>query len=151
MKQYSFTKVDLIVDNEVVTGFAESAGIITVQRSATQHNKVMDAKGAMNVATSGDLSGTITFNILQTSDWNNKMHAKATLAQSVGTAPNSNTFEAINASIQDKMGGVQAEATTGYIPKVAGVVRGNGIATKAWTIMFEKVSFSTAQEHAVVF
>ncbi len=139
MKQYSFNKVDLIIDGEKVTGFANSNNIITAARSVNAHASIMDAKGNMNVATSADLSGIISFNLLHTSDTNQVLQARAILDQSLGLADNGAVFVPWHAIIQDKMGSTLVAATTGFIPKVPNISRGNGFTVHNWNILFEQI------------
>lgn len=150
MKQYSFNKVDLIIDgltvtsgNPKVSGFADSGNIITAARSVNAHNAIMDAKGNMNVSTSANLSGIISFNLLHTSDSNQHLQAKAIIDQSLGLADNNATFTPWNAVIQDKMGGTLVKATTGFIPKVPNLSRGNSFSVHNWNIMFEQIHWPT--------
>ena len=139
MKQYSFNKVDLIIDGVTVSGFADSNNIITAARSVNAHNAIFDAKGNMNTATSANLSGIISFNILHTSDTNQILQARAILDQSLGLADNSAVFIPWHAIIQDKMGGTLVAATTGFIPKVPNIARGNSFSVHNWNILFEQI------------
>lgn len=139
MKQYSFNKVDLIIDAVPVTGFGASNNIITAARSVNAHDPVVDAKGGLNVATSGNLTGIISFNLLHTSDTNQVLQARAILDQSLGMSPTSAVFIPWHAVILDKMGGTLVAATTGFIPKVPNLTRGNGISIYNWNIMFEQI------------
>lgn len=151
MKQYSFNKVDLIIDGETVTGFSESANIITAARVANQHNDIVDAKGNLNVSTSANLCGVISFNLLHTSDSNQILQARAILDQSLGLADNSAVFIPWHAIIQDKMGDTLVAATTGYIPKVPNIVRGNGFSTYTWNLKFEQIHWPTPGTYTKVF
>jgi hypothetical protein len=146
MKQYSFNKVDFIIDQETVSGFADSASIITATRSVNAHNAVFDAKGNMNTSTSANVSGVISFNLLHTSDTNQTLQARAILDQSKGLADNSELFTPLHAIIQDKMGGTLVTGTTGFIPKVPNIARGNAFSVLNWNIMFERIDWP---DHAV--
>lgn len=151
MKQYSFNKVDLIIDGATVDGFADSNNIITAARSANAHNSIMDAKGNMNVSTSANLSGIISFNLLHTSDSNQVLQARAILDQSLALADNSASFVPWHALIQDKMGGTIVAATTGFIPKVPNISRGNGFTTHNWNIMFEQIHWPVPGTYSNVY
>jgi hypothetical protein len=144
MKQYSFNKVDLILDGVIIDGFTDGAGIITAARSAAQHGKVMDARGKMAVTTSADQSGYFAFNLLQTSDSNQVLLARSILDQSVGLASNTTQFIPITGAILDKMGGTLVAGTSGFIPKRPNVVRGSGITTNSWMVAFETVNWGTS-------
>ena len=143
MKQYSFNKVDLIIDGVTITGFSDSNNIITAARATSAHTAIMDAKGNMNVATSANLSGIISFNLLHTSDSNQVLQTRAILDQSLGLADNNATFVPWHAIIQDKMGGTLVAGTTGFIPKVPNISRGNSFSVHNWNIMFEKIHWPT--------
>jgi len=151
MKQYSFNKVDLIIDGATVDGFADSNNIITAARSTNAHNPIFDAKGNMNVATSANLSGIISFNLLHTSDSNQVLQARAILDQSLALADNSAKFVPWHAIIQDKMGGTLVAATTGCIPKVPNIARGNGFTTHNWNIMFEQIHWPVPGTYSNVY
>ena len=139
MRQYSFNKVDLIIDGITVTGFANSNNIITAARSVNAHSPMVDAKGGLNVSTSADLTGIISFNLLHTADSNQQLQARLIIDQSIGLADNNNDFLPWNAIIQDKMGGTLVAATTGFVPKRPNLVRGNGFSTYNWNIFFEQI------------
>ena len=139
MKQYSFNKVDLIIDGVTITGFADSANIITAARTTAAHTAIFDAKGNMNTATSANLSGIISFNLLHTSDSNQILQARAILDQSLGLADNGAAFVPWHAIVQDKMGGTLVAATTGFIPKVPNISRGNSFSVHNWNVMFEQI------------
>ena len=151
MKQYSFNKVDLIIDGATVEGFADSNNIITAARSVNAHNAIMDAKGNMNVSTSANLSGIISFNLLHTSDSNQTLQARAILDQSLALANNSAFFIAWHALIQDKMGEAIVAGTTGFIPKVPNISRGNGFTTHNWNIMFEQIHWPAPGTYSNVY
>lgn len=139
MKQYSFNKVDLIVDGVTMKGFSQSNNIITAARSVNAHNAIMDAKGNMNVETSADLSGFISFNLLHTSESNQVLQARAILDQSIGLADSSANFIPWHAIMQDKMGGTLVGGTTGFVPKVPNISRGNKFTVHNWNILFEQI------------
>ncbi|NQZ74587.1 MAG: DUF3277 family protein [Ekhidna sp.] len=141
MKQYTFNKVDLIIDGVTISGFADSNNIITAARAVNAHNDVIDAKGNMNVATSANKSGLISFNLLHTSDSNQVLQARAILDQSLGLADNNAVFIPWHAIVQDKMGGTLVAATTGYIPKVPNLSRGNSFTVHNWTVRFEQIEW----------
>lgn len=139
MKQYSFYSVDLLLDGVPVTGFSTSNAIITAERASPQHIDAMGARGEMAVATIADQSGTINFSLMQTSDWNLVMQARALLDQNTGLSGNVATFTPYQAMINDKMGSTLVTGVNGYTPKQPAIVRGVGIVNLNWTIRFEEL------------
>lgn len=141
MKQYSFYNVDLLIDGQPVTGFSDSNTIITAARSREVHNKIVDARGKVVVNTIADKSGTITFGILQNSDWNSILRSKLDQTQSVGLSGNASTFIPVQVMMSDKMGGTKVTGTNGWISAHPTLVRGSGINTNQWVIDVERLTF----------
>ena len=142
MKQYSFYSVDLLLDGVAVTGFNQSNAIITADRASPQHIDAIGARGEMAVATIADQSGSISFSLMQTSDWNQIMQARALLDQNTGLSGNVATFTPYQAMINDKMGSTLVTGVNGYTPKQPAVVRGIGIVNVNWVIRFEEIYFT---------
>ena len=142
MKQYSFYSVDLLIDGVAVTGFPTSNAIITADRASPQHLDVVGARGEMAVATVADQSGIIAFSLMQTSDWNLIMQARALLDQNTGLSGNVATFTPYQVMINDKMGSTLVTGVNGYTPKQPAVVRGIGFVDVKWTIRFEELFFT---------
>ena len=142
MKQYSFYSVDLLIDGVAVTGFPTSNAIITADRAAPQHLDVVGARGEMAVATVADQSGIIAFSLMQTSDWNLIMQARALLDQNTGLSGNVATFTPYQVMINDKMGSTLVTGVNGYTPKQPAVIRGIGIVNVNWAIRFEELFFT---------
>ena len=142
MKQYSFYSVDLLIDGVAVTGFPTSNAIITADRASPQHLDVVGDRGEMAVATVADQSGIIAFSLMQTSDWNLIMQARALLDQNTGLSGNVSTFTPYQVMINDKMGSTLVTGVNGYTPKQPAVVRGIGIVSVNWAIRFEELFFT---------
>ena len=96
----------------------------------------------MAVATVADQSGTISFSLMQTSDWNQVMQARALLDQNTGLSGNVATFTPYQAMINDKMGSTLVTGVNGYTPKQPAVVRDIGIVNVNWVIRFEELYFT---------
>lgn len=141
MKQYSFYNVDLLVDGQAVDGFSDSNAIITASRSRESHNKIVDARGNVVVNTIADLSGTITFGLLQNSDWNQYMRERLELSQSVGLSGNAATFLPFQILLKDKMGGTKVNGVNCWVAAHPAIVRGTGINTVNWTIDCSRLLF----------
>ena len=139
MKQYSFYSVDLIIDGMTIDGFSDSNAIITASRDTPQHGKVMDARGKMIAITSADKSGTVTFDLLQTSDSNKWLQLRALETHDTGTSGGSDMFVPCQLMMMDKMGNAVATGVNGIITMQPGLVRGTGLATDTWVLQFEQL------------
>lgn len=142
MKQYSFYNTDLFIDGNRVDGFTAGQSIISVSRNVPQHLPVMDAYGKLAVATTADLSGGLTFPLLQTADWNEILYARAQLSQATGLSGNKSLWVPIQAQLVDKMGDVLVNCVNGAILKQPSIVRGVGFTSNMWAIYFERVQIS---------
>lgn len=131
----------MLIDGEQVTGFTDSNAIITAARNREAHNKIVDARGNVVVNTIADLSGTITFSILQTSEWNSKLRAKLEQTQSVGLSGNAGTFVPMQIMMTDKMGNAQVTGVNAWIAAHPTLVRGTGINSVNWVIDMERILF----------
>ena len=149
MHQYSFYNVDLLLDGMLINGFSDSNAIITAQRDSAQHGKVMDARGKMVVVTSADKSGTVSFDLLQTSDSNMWLQARALQTHDTGTSGGTDVFLPIQLMMNDKMGRTVVTGVNGFITMQPGVVRGNGIATDTWILQFEQLWIVRGQSKKV--
>ncbi|UOT58043.1 virion structural protein [Aeromonas phage ZPAH14] len=149
MKQYSFYSVDLLVDGILMEGFSDSNAIITATRDAPQHGKVMDARGKMVAITSADKSGTITFDLLQTSDSNQYLQTRAMQTHDAGTSGGTDVFIPCQVMMNDKMGRNVATGVNGIITMQPGLVRGTGLATDTWVLQFEQLWLVRGQSENV--
>jgi hypothetical protein len=145
MKQYSFYNVDLLLDGIPVTGFTDNNSIISAGRTNVQHTKVIGARGEMSVATIADRSGRIVFTLLQTSDYNAVLNSRAILSQNTGLSGNRQTFDPIQALMNDKMGLALVTGVNGFIPVMPAIVRGTGIVSLSWTVEFEQIWFTNGK------
>ena len=145
MKQYSFYAVDLLIDGDRVEGFTAGQSIITAQRSVPQHLDVIDAYGKMAVATTADLSGTISFPLLQVASWNERLYQKAQLTQATGLSGNKSLWTPMQIQIVDKMGDLLVNGVNGFIRHQPAVIRGVGITSNAWTIRVERLQFKAGE------
>jgi hypothetical protein len=149
MKQYSFYNVDLLLDGIPVTGFTDNNSIISAGRTNVQHTKVVGARGEMSVATIADRTGRIVFTLLQTSDYNAILNSRAILSQNTGLSGNRDTFQPIQAFMNDKMGLTVVSGVNGFIPVMPAIIRGTGIVSLSWTIEFEQLWFTNGQYEQV--
>lgn len=135
--------MDLLIDGSPVDGFAAAGAIITAARNVPQHLPVMDARGKLAVATTADMSGSITFPLLMTADWNATLYAKAQLTQATGLSGNKSLWTPMQIQIVDKMGDVLVEATNAFILKQPAIIRGVSITQNLWAIYCEILTIAT--------
>lgn len=143
MKQYSFYNTDLLIDGERVDGFPASQAIITARRNVPQHLPVVDAYGELAVATTADLSGVITFPLLQTADWNEVLYERAQLTQATGLSGNKSLWTPLQIKLVDKMGDVQVTGVNGAILQQPAIVRGVSFTSNMWSIYVGKLFIKT--------
>lgn len=143
MKQYSFYNVDLLIDGVKVDGFQDGNSIINAGRINPQHMAILDAYGKMAVATTSDMSGMITFPLLQTADWNEILYAKAQLTQATGLSGNKSLWTPMQVQVVDTMGDVLVNGVNGFIPRQPGIVRGRGFTANQWGIFVERIQIKT--------
>lgn len=141
MKQYAFANVDLLIDGGAVDGFADGNSIITAARTREAHNMIVDARGNPVVNTIADLTGTISFGLLQNSDWNQILRSKLEQTQAVGLSGNAGTFLPMQVMVSDKMGGTKVTGVNGVILAHPAIVRGTGINVVNWTIQCSRLLF----------
>lgn len=143
MKQYSFYNTDLLIDGARVDGFTAGQAVITCRRNVPQHLPVMDAYGKLAVATTADLSGTITFPLLQTADWNEILYLKAQLTQATGLSGNKSLWTPMQIQLVDKMGDVLVNGVNGAILQQPAIVRGVSFTSNMWAIYVERLQIKT--------
>lgn len=143
MKQYSFYDVDLLIDGSRVDGFTAGQAVITARRNVPQHLPVMDAYGKLAVATTADLSGVITFPLLQTADWNQILYERAQLTQATGLSGNKSLWTPIQIQVVDKMGDMLVNGVNGAILQQPAIVRGVSFTSNMWAIFVERLQIKT--------
>lgn len=143
MKQYSFYNTDLLIDGARVDGFSAGQNIITARRNVPQHIPVVDAYGKLAVATTADLSGTISFPLLQTADWNEILYARAQLTQATGLSGNKSLWTPMQVQLVDKMGDVLVNGVNGAILQQPAIIRGVSFTSNMWNIYFERLQIKT--------
>ena len=143
MKQYSFYNTDLLIDGNRVDGFTAGNAIITARRNVPQHLPLMDAYGKLAVATTADQSGTVTFPLLQTADWNEILYERAQLSQATGLSGNKSLWVPIQLQIVDKMGDVLVNGINGAILQQPAIQRGVSFTSNLWAIYVERLMIET--------
>lgn len=135
----------MLIDGARVDGFTASQAIISAGRNVPQHLPVMDAYGKMAVATTADLSGVITFPLLQTADWNGILYAKAQLTQATGLSGNKTLWQPMQVQLVDKMGDLLVNGVNGAILKQPNVIRGISFTSNSWSIFFERLQIKSGE------
>lgn len=155
MQQYSFFNVDLKLGMgpkggetlmEAIRQFSTNNGTITVGRTANQHIKVVGGYGELNVVTDSDLTGFVSFTLLQTSDWNEVLYRWANVTQSDVVKGRNNLTKGKFVPIQGEMvditlGNSVVSLTDGFISRRPVVTRGQMTNEVTWTIDFGVVNF----------
>lgn len=143
MKQYSFMDVDLLIDGSRVEGFTAGQSIISAGRNVAQHLPLVDAYGKLAVATTADLTGVITFPLLQTADWNEILYLRAQTTQATGLSGNKSLWEPMQIQVVDKMGDMLVNGVNGVILKQPNVIRGVGFTSNMWAVFVERLTIKT--------
>lgn len=143
MKQYSFYNTDFLIDGGRVDGFVASNASISARRNVPQHLPVPDAYGKLAVATTADLTGSFTFSLMQTSDWNEILYARAQLTQATGLSGSKTLWQPLQLSLVDKMGDVLVTGVNGVILQQPAISRGVSFTTNTWTIFVERLLIKT--------
>lgn len=138
MRQYSFYNVDLIVDRTTIEDFPKGDALISVGRFDASHERVMDARGRMAVTTSADMSGYVSFSLLQTSPSIAKWRDMAAQSQIEGLGGVSLIPVPI-VTLTDKMGGDVMRCHNGFIKMVPAISRGTGLSVVNIVMEFERV------------
>lgn len=102
---------------------------------------IVDARGNAVVNTIADLTGTISFNLLQVSDWNAILRGKLEATQAIGLSGNAGTFLPMQVMLSDKMGGTKVSLINAFILEQPALVRGTGINEVRWSIRGERLLF----------
>lgn len=143
MKQYSFYNTDLLIDGVRVEGYPAANSIISAGRNVPQHLPLVDAYGKLAVSTTADLSGTFTFPLLQTADWNEILYSRAQLTQATGLSGNKSLWVPLQIQLVDKMGDVLVNGVNGAILKQPTIQRGVHFTSNLWSIFVERLQTKT--------
>ena len=143
MYQYSFNNVHLVVELDGVplpiVNVPDQAQIFTIGRRAATKHDVMGARGEMNVATTVNLSGVLSFPTMQTAPENIVLSDFQIEQETAGFA-NIAGSKVINAYLSDLSSLVTiGNCQGGYFPGPPALVRGNTINFLMWSINFGKI------------
>ena len=132
MKDYSFLNTLLLINGVTISGFDEGDDVITLDRLNDSASHKIGTDGEMSISLSADRSGEIVFRLMQTADSN-------TFLSGLITAQENGIFVPIFAQFKDTKGGDLGSGTQGYIPKPAGMSRGNVVGSQEWRIVVERL------------
>lgn len=133
MKEYSFLDTIMLVNGVEIGGFGELADdVIKLARRNDSASDVIGTDGEMTVSMSANLSGTVTFRLLQSSTSNTYMSGLV-VAQENGS------FTPIFVQFKDTRGGDLGSGTSGYITKPADMNRGEKPTDQEWVIVVERL------------
>lgn len=132
MKTFSFLDTVVLVNGVEITGWAEGDDVIALERLGDSASHVIGADGEMTVSLSADRPGECTFSLMQTSESN------AFLSGLINAQENG-AFVPVFVQFKDTRGGDIGSGTQGYIPKPAGMSRGNSVQPQEWKIVVERL------------
>jgi hypothetical protein len=132
MKKYSFLNTVVLVNGVEITGWAEGDDVIQIDRRNDSISDVVGADGEMTIAISADRSGTMTFNLQQSSTSNAFLSALVAAGENGAFVPVSLLFKDLN-------GNDLAAGTKGYFTKPAPITRGTGVNGQEWVCVVENL------------
>lgn len=132
LRQYSFKDIIVLVNGVEIKGWADGDDVILMERLEDSASHIIGAAGEMTVSLNTDKSGTVTFNLLQTSESNAYLSGLIN-AQEVGI------FTPVTMQFKDTVGGDLSSGTQGYIQKPAPMQRGVGLNTQQWVVVSERL------------
>lgn len=132
MENFSFLTTSLLVNGVEISGFDEGDDVIQLARRVESFNDKVGADGVMTAYQSSNLSGTVTFRLMQSSDSNKYLSG-------LMAAQENSLFESVFAQFKDPSTGDVASGTQGYIPKPADMVRGVAPNAQEWIIIVERL------------
>lgn len=132
MKEYSFLDTLLLINGIEISGFDEGDDVITLERLNDSASHKIGTDGEMTVSISADRSGTVTFNLMQSSDSNKYLSGLV-------TGMENGAFIPIFVQFKDTRGGDLGSGTQGYIQKPASMSRGQNANAQEWVIVVERL------------
>lgn len=126
MRTYNPKKVQVIFQNQILTGFADGS-FVDIERNADQFALVVGADGEGARAASADKSGTVKVTLLQTSAGNDILSAALTTDEftNVNTGP---------LMVKDASGRTLALAAEAWVKKYAPVSFDKEVKAREWTL-----------------
>lgn len=132
MKNYTFLNTILLINGVEISGFDEGDDVIDLDRINDSASHKIGTDGEMTVSISADRSGIFVFRLMQTSDSN-------AFLSGLISAQENGVFVPIFAQFKDVRGLDLVSGTQGYIPKPAGMTRGENPNGQEWRIVVERM------------
>lgn len=132
MKNYTFLNTILLINGVEISGFDEGDDVIDLDRINDSASHKIGTDGEMTVSISADRSGIFIFRLMQTSDSN-------AFLSGLISAQENGVFVPIFAQFKDVRGLDLVSGTQGYIPKPAGMTRGENPNGQEWRIVVERM------------
>lgn len=126
MPTYNPKKVQVIIGDHIVTGYADGS-FLSVERNSDQFQAITGADGESARVASADRSGLMTLTLMQTSESNDFLSAK--LSEDEET--NLGTFPVL---IKDLQGTTLVQSAEAWVKKYATVEFGKDDAQREWVI-----------------
>lgn len=142
MQQYSFQNITLTINGVTIEGYDEGDDVITIRRINDNASHILSADGIMTVSFSPDRSGEIIFRLNQASDANKYLTSYVNLQETTGE------LVPLNVAFTDLTNHDLFEATEGYMPKPADVVRGLNTNSQEWRIVVENLTMAHKAQEA---
>ena len=146
MYQYSFNNVHLVLTLGGVplpiVNVPDQAAIFTIARRAATRSDVMGARGEMNVATTVNFSGVLSFPLMQTAPENAVLSVYQNSQEREGSSNPLGTSTVHGTMVDLSNVGNVGALNGGYIPGPPQMVRGTGINFLMWQVVFQNVTLS---------
>lgn len=133
MKLHSFTNWHWNLNGVELTHFADGDDAVTMKFRADRAMDKIGADGRMAVSQNTDRSVEVTIKLMQTSPSNKYLGTLHDLQQG-----DAHAFPPLNLFAQDTYRQDRGVCSNGYISKFPDIVRGVGINTQEWTLVFER-------------
>jgi len=137
VKEYDPKSVTIMVAGKAISGFAEGADFVSIDRDMESWTKTVGAGGEVARARTRDQSGKITLSLLQTSESNSHLESLMYADDNLGGGQFT-----VNVYYNQFNGAVQSDAS--WITKPPTVTYGEGIATRTWVIECARILYITA-------
>lgn len=132
VKNYDPAKVRITFAGSPISGFADGTFITAARRNPTW-TMTSGADGETARSKSNDRTGTVVITLLQSSQSNDALSAKAILDEQFGTG-----IGAI--LIQDLFGTTLVQGEVGFVEKPADVVLAKEVEAREWTLLVDRLN-----------
>ena len=132
MQTYTFADITLLIQGSEITGYDDGDDVITLDRLNDSASHTMGVDGEMTVSLSTDLSGTVVFRLLSTSDSNGFL-------SSLVSSQENGAFIPVFIQMKDNRNNDLGSGTQGYMRRPAAMTRGRNVQPQEWTIVVERL------------